>query len=443
MFAGQGDLPRLAPGRSGRGKPMTVCALDVGSSKMACLVARLEPLEEGGGTLPGRTHSARCIGFGHQRSRGVKSGAIVDMDAAEGALRLAVDAAERSSGQTVDSLIVSVSAGRLSSRTFSSAITLDGDEVGARDLRTVLRAGAEHGREEGRTPLHSLPINYTLDGQHRTEEPTGLVGRELGVDMHVLSAEVSPLRNLEACINRSHLTVDAMVAAPYAAGLSSLVDDEARMGCACIDMGAGTTTVSIFLGGRMVFADAVAIGGQHVTMDLARILSTPVPDAERLKVLHATVDLANVDERETVGLPGFAEDEVLEPRTVPATHVAQIVRSRIEEVLELVRARIARSGFAAAVGRRVVLTGGASQLPGLPGLAASILQADVRVGRPLGISGLPGTAKGPAFAASAGLIVYPQVAHLEHHPGFLPALPSLEGADGTFGRLGRWLKEAF
>ena len=446
MFGGHHDIPRLgARSSAGKGaRARTVSVMDVGSSKIVCLVARLTPHDEPSGSLPGRTHTIECLGFGHQRSRGIKSGTVVDMDAAEAALRLALDAAERTAGVTIDSLIVSVSAGRLASSAFSSSITLDGAQVAPGDLRTVLRAGAEHGREDGRTVLHSLPINYTLDGQHRTQEPIGLAGDELGVDMHVLSAQTAPLRNLEAVINRAHVSVEGVVAAPYASGLAALVEDETRMGCACIDMGAGTTTVSVFLGDRLVFADAITVGGHHVTMDLARILSTPVADAERLKVLHGTVDPAGYAERDTAGVPGFGDDGVHEVRSVPLSHVCGIARSRVEETLELVRDRLARSGFAKAVGRRVVLTGGASQLTGTAGLAGSILQADVRVGRPLGIAGLPGAAKGPAFATAAGLLVYPQVAHLEHVAGGLPTLPVLRTASGgSLGRVGQWLRDAF
>ena len=201
------------------------------------MIAKLRPVG-GSQVLPGRSHSIEILGFGHQRSRGIKSGVVVDMDEAEKALRLAVDGAERSAGLTVDSLILSVSAGRLSSDTFSSSIVLGGREIEAADVQSVLAAGHEHARRDDRSTLHALPIGYTIDQEHGIQDPVSMVGQELGVDMHVVSADLAPLRNLENCINRSHLSVDGMVAAPYASGLAALVDDEARMGCACIDMGA-------------------------------------------------------------------------------------------------------------------------------------------------------------------------------------------------------------
>ena len=262
--------------------------------------------------------------------------------------------------------------------------------------------------------------------------------------MHVVSADLAPLRNLENCINRSHLSVDGMVAAPYASGLAALVDDEARMGCACVDMGGGTTTVSIFLNGRLVFADAVAVGGNHVTMDLARVLSTPVADAERLKVLHGRAMPAQMDEGEMVSVPPIGDDPHAMPHQISIAQVSQIIRPRIEETFEFVRDRINRSGFAGAVGRRIVLTGGASQLSGVSEVATRILDANIRLGRPMGIAGLPKTAKGPAFSAVAGLLIYPQIAGIEYVERSSGAVKLLANSGGgAFSRMGRWLKESF
>ena len=438
IFRSSNDIPRV--GRLSSGRPTVVSVLDVGSSKICCMIAELRPKKESA-VLPGRSHSIEILGFGHQRSRGIKSGVIVDMDEAEKSLRLAVDSAERSAGITVDSLILAVSAGRISSDTFSSSITLGGREVERADVESVLSAGHEHAEHEGRLTLHSLPIGYTLDQEHGIQDPISMVGQELGVDMHIVSADISPLLNLENCINRSHLPVAGMVASPYASGLAALVDDEAQMGCACIDMGGGTTSVSIFMGGRLVFADAVAIGGNHVTMDLARVLSTSVADAERLKVLHGKANSAQMDDGEMLSVPPIGNDPHAMPYQVSVSQMAQIIRPRLEETLEFVLERINRSGFAGVVGKRIVLTGGASQLPGVSEVAARVLGARIRLGRPMGITGLPKTAKGPAFSAAAGLLIYPQLAgteYVERTPGLFTGTGS-----GTFARMGRWLKESF
>ena len=198
------------------------------------------------------------IGIGHQKSQGVKSGVVVDLDRAEHAIRLAVDAAERMAGLTVDSLIVNLTAGRLKSETFSATINLGGHEADEADIKRVLAAGAKQALKAEREVVHSLPVGFSLDAERGVRDPRGMVGDTLGVDMHVLTGDAAPLRNLELCINRSHLSVERMVATPYASGLAALVDDELEMGAACIDMGGGTTTISVFSEGKFVHADAIA-----------------------------------------------------------------------------------------------------------------------------------------------------------------------------------------
>jgi len=242
-------------------------------------------------------------------------------------------------------------------------------------------------------------------------------------------------------VERCHLSVEAMVAAPYVAGLSVLADDEADLGAALIDMGAGTTTAAVFSGGRFIHADGFALGGHHVTMDLARGLNARVADAERIKTFYGSVLAGGSDERDMVTVPPVGEDDREPPQFVSRASLVRIIKPRVEEILEMVRDRLAVSPFAAEPRARVVLTGGASQLTGLPDLAARILNRPVRVGRPLGIAGLPEAAKGPAFAVAAGLLVYPQMAHLEH---FEPRRTRhLMTGTGYIAKVGRWLKESF
>ncbi len=417
-------------------KPQVVCALDVGSSKVCAVIARLTPRTDGT-LLPGRRNAIEVMGFGHVRSGGIKSGIVTDMDAAENAIRIAIDTAERTAGVTIDSLTVGINAGRIGSDTFSSSITIDGD-VAKRDIRTLLAAGLDHAARPDRTALHALPIGYSLDGEHGIDNPVSMSGRELGVDMHVVSVDNAPVANIEACINRSHLSVDGLVAAPYASGLAALVDDEARLGCAAIDFGHGTTSVAIFMNNRLVFADAIAVGGNHVTMDLARGLGISMADAERLKVLHATVDEAGASQEDTVSVVTIGDDALAHPKAVTLGQIAAIAAPRVEETIELIRDRIARSGFGGAIGKRLVLTGGASQLSGLPDLAARIFNADVRQGRPLGVSGLPANAKGGAFSTVAGLLVYRQVAD-DDLAGQRSSFTNTFNAFGL-GRVGAWLR---
>jgi cell division protein FtsA len=424
-------------GTAGR-KVRLLTVLDVGSSKVSCVIARLRP-HEGGALLPGRTHRMEVLGIGHQRSRGVKSGVIIDLDAAEQSIRLAVDAAERMAGLTVDSLIVNISAGRLKSESFTASVNLGGHEVEQTDIRRVLAAGAKQALAAERHLVHSLPIGYTLDGERGVRDPQGMLGDSLGVDMHVLTADAAPLRNLELCINRCHLSVEAIVATPYASGLSALVGDEAEMGAACIDMGGGTTTISVFSEGKFIHADAVAIGGNHVTMDVARGFSTRMEDAERLKVMYGSALSSAADDRDLISVSPIGDDERDVPNQYPRSVLTRIIRARVEETLELVRDRLNQSGLGHIVGKRVVLTGGASQLPGMPEAARRILARNVRIG----IAGLPEAAKGAAFAATVGLLIYPQVAGIEERSVKAASSGLMTGTGGRIQRVSQWLRESF
>jgi len=419
-----------------------VTVLDIGSSKICCIIAKLKPCEESQ-RLPGRTHRMRIIGIGHQRSRGVKSGVVVDLDRAEQAIRLAVDAAERMAGLTIESLIVNLSAGRLKSETFSARINLGGHDVDQSDIRRVLAAGARQALSGDRQVVHSLPVAFSLDDERGVRDPRGMIGDVLGVDMHVLSGVAAPLRNLELAVNRCHLSVERMVATPYASGLSALVDDEAEMGAACIDMGGGTTTLAVFSEGKFVHADAIAIGGNHVTLDLAKGLSTRLDDAERLKVMHGSALPASNDDRDIITVQPISGDETEAPLQVPRAAMTRVIRARIDETLEMIRDRLNQSGYGNNVGKRVVLTGGASQLVGLPEAARRILGRSVRIGRPLGVAGLPEAAKGPAFAAVVGLMIYPQVAGLEGRFSARAFSQRMTGTGGRLSRMSQWLRDSF
>jgi cell division protein FtsA len=290
--------------------------------------------------------------------------------------------------------------------------------------------------------LHSLPIGYSIDGGNGIRDPRGMLGERFGVDMHVATTDVAAVRNLMLAVERCHLTVEAVVASPYVSGLSVLADDEADLGAAVVDMGAGTTTMAVFLGGRFIHSEGFALGGLNVTLDIARGLNASVADAERIKTLYGSVLSGGSDERDMITVPPIGEDEREQAQFVPRSALVQIVKPRVEEILEMVRDRLTASSFAAEPRGRVVLTGGASQMTGLPELAARILGRPVRIGRPLGVGGLPDGARGAAFAAATGLLVYPQAAHLEYFEARNRRY-QMSGTGGYVARVGQWLRESF
>ena len=433
----EGMTPKMKPLSPKRA--VTVSAIDIGTSKVACLIARLRP-SAGNDVLPRRTHAIEVLGIGHTRAVGIKGGNVVDLAEAEGAIRNAVAAAERMAGVELESVVVSVSAGRLSSERYAATVPVAGSSVTDGDIERVLAAGSRHSVRPGRAVLHSLPIGYALDDAHGIHEPRGMLGRQLGVDMQVATVDAAAVRNLMLCVERCHLQVEAMAATSYVAGLAALSDDESDLGAAVVDMGAGTTTIAVFSGGHFVHSDGFSLGGRHVTMDLARGLQVGIADAERVKSLYGTVLSGSTDERDMIELSGSSDDA--EPHVVPRSSLVRIIRPRAEEILEMIRDRLSKSPFAAAPRGRVVLTGGACQLNGIPELAADVLGRQVRIGRPLGLSALPDAAKGPAFAVAAGLLVYPQVAHLEHFEPRRTRAPKA-GNDNYLARVGRWLRESF
>ena len=440
-----GLLPRLKPLHARRNTVLSV--LDVGTSKVVCLVAELAPAEPADASRRRIPHAqvphAQVIGIGHQRSAGLKGGVVVDLAAAEASIRQAVAAAERMAGVEIGSVIVNLTGGRLGASSFAAEVEVGGAPVTDRDVARVLEASGAGHAPSGRAALHALPTGFSLDAGSCVVDPVGMVGERLGINLTVVTAEQAAVRNLMLAVERCHLRVEAVVASPYAAGLAALVDDESEMGAVVLDLGAGTTTMAVFQNGHLVHADGVAVGGNHVTMDIARGLTTRMSDAERLKVQHGAAALSGTEDREMIAVPQVDEDERDMPGQMPKSHLVRIIRPRIEEVLELVRDRLRGAGFGAQAGRRVVLTGGGSQLCGLPDAARRVLQGQVRVGRPLALKGLPDAARGPAYAAALGLVVYPHVAGAEHVEPAAGGLLGRTAGDGYLSRVGRWIRESF
>ena len=403
-----------------------VAALDVGSTKVCCFIARIED-----------QNNVRVIGVGHQLAAGVRAGAIIDMEAAETSIGAAVHAAEQMAGETIRDVVVNVSGGYPVSHTFNAEVSVPGHEVTDNDVRRALAHARALQIGADSTLIHALPVGFSLDGNRGIRDPKGMYGERLAVHVHVITASAGAVRNLHTCIARCHLDVEAQVVSPYASALACLVEDEMELGVACIDMGGGTTTISVFFEGQMVWTDCIPVGGSHVTNDIARGLTTPVVHAERMKTLYGSAMANAADEREMIDVPQIGEEERAAANPVPRSLLVRIIQPRLEEIFELVRSRLEQSGFGKLAGRRVVLTGGASQLPGTRELAQLILDKQVRLGRPTRIAGLADANGGPAFSTAAGLLI-----HAVRHPAELPvSVHESASASGIWGRVGLWLRE--
>jgi len=419
----------------GKARSGTVAALDVGSTKICCFIAHV-----GGAAPSGSSSGIRIAGIGHQVANGIRSGTVIDMDAAEACIRRAVDDAEKMAGERVGKVFVNISGGYPASHRVPVEVAVGGQAVDERDMRRLLGQWQRVDTGEDRQLIHSIPVGFSLDGDRGIRDPRGLVGGKLGTDMHVVTAASATMRNLTNAVRRCHLEIEGFVVSPFASGLASLVEDEMDLGVTVIDMGGGTTTLSVFFDGSSVFADCVPVGGGHVTNDIARGLATPVAEAERLKTLHGSALTSALDDRDMIEVPLIGEENAGTRNQQPKSFLVRIIQPRLEETFELVRTRLRESGYDKLAGQRVVITGGASQMPGIADMAQRILEKQIRLGRPIRIHGLADTAPGPAFSTCAGLLAYAVDPGLD--------APRVGGAvanepAGMFGRVGSWFRENF
>lgn len=412
-----------------RGNGDLVAALDIGSSKVCCFIA--DDLGDAG---------LRVIGIGHQLSQGVRAGRVTSMEALEGAVLSAVHTAEQMAGERIAKVYLNLSGGAPTSHRVDVNVPLSRRGVADSDIARAF-AEAQLGFDaENRKLVHALPVRFAIDGERGVRDPRGMFGERLGVVIHLVSVASGAFKTIRTAVERCHLEIAAPVVSAYASGLACLVEDEAQLGAVVIDMGGGTTEIAVFFEGEMVFTDTVPVGGAHVTNDIARGLATPTLHAERMKTLLGNCLPGPRDEREMIEVPALGEGEEAHANAVPKSVLVGIIRPRIEETFELVRAKLEKTGFAKFTGRRAVLTGGASQLQGIPEFAGHVLGKQVRIGRPLKVQGLAEATGGPAFSTCAGLLLY---ATQKHPQTARMAAGKPQEARGQLGRLGQWLRENF
>lgn len=379
-----------------------IAALDIGSSKVCCAIAKILS----GGNF-------EVLGVGQQLSSGVKSGVVIDMEEVITSIVNAVHSAEKMADVTIRDIIVSVNGPHLKSLNFAVEMNVSGHPIDDTDIRRVLLQARTARENKSFQALHTVPTGYALDGAKGIRDPRGMYGDRLCVSIHTLLSKISPLYNLNTCVARSHLEVAGLVAAPYASGLACLVPDEMELGVVLIDMGGSTTSFSIFHEGQLRYSDCIPIGGAHVTMDIARGTSTTLINAERLKTLYGSAIPSVADDREMIVVPLVGEKKGESTNQMPRSVLVSIIRPRIEEIFEYVRDRLVTSGVDPSIGRRVVLTGGASQLAGVREVASMVLGRSIRLGKPFHL-GNSEFSQDPSFTTCAGLLSYGQAEHLSY-----------------------------
>ncbi|MCB1378201.1 MAG: cell division protein FtsA [Alphaproteobacteria bacterium] len=434
------------PGKPGSRGPAAlkggiVAALDIGSTKISCLIAEAVPQKHR--PADGEERSGlRILGIGHQLSRGVRSGSIINVDEAERAIRLAVDAAERMAQRTITEVYVNVSGGRPQSRVYTATEPTQTGQVSPRDLDRILDATLAQVSPGRRTVLHLSPIQYHLGEAKGVQMPLGMYSDSLSLDLGVVTVEPAHLKNLTLAVERAHLGIAGFVMAPYAAAKSVLAEDEMSLGVTLVDMGGATTSFAIFHEGHLVCADVIPLGGMHITNDIARGLSTTIAHAERMKTLWGSALAAQTDEREMISVPLLGERGVDTVQKVPKSMLTGIIRPRLEEIFEMLRDKLETSGVAHLAGRRLVLCGGASQLNGAREVAGQWLDRQVRLGVPAHVQGMAESVHSPGFAVCAGLLNHAL------RPDRHYALPEAKAQEidraqqGYVRRVGRWIAES-
>ncbi len=369
-----------------------IAALDIGSSKVSAMIARLD--DDGRPTV---------LGTGQRESRGVKRGYITDMAASEFAVREAVELAERMSGVTVDDVWASYGAPGLVSDIANVEVELGGHAVEQGDVDELLDAGKSSIDRNGQVVLHAHPALYTIDRAQGVHQPIGLHAHRLGVDIHVIAADPSPLRNIDTVIRQAHLGVKAIVASPIAAALACLSDEERELGVALVEMGAEITNVSVHAGGMLAGLRSIQAGAKDISNDIACAFGVQRRDAERLKCFYGSAMTSPRDNHEMIEATQIGAEPGAEPMKITRAQLMMVIRQRIEELTSEVEAALKDLGFTGPVGRQVVLTGGGAELKNVADYMQGVLGRAVRVGRPRQIAGLPDAHSGPAFSTLVGL----------------------------------------
>lgn len=410
--------------------------LDIGTSKTACVIVA-DPDANTGGRW--RREAPRILGCGCKPSRGLKAGVVIDHDGAEQAARAAIMQAEQMAGTTIANVFLGVTCGRLTSRTIAADTRIEGGTVDSTHIERLMAAGRKYAEREGGTLLHVNHVGYRLDGSPAIADPLRMTGTTLAADLHAITVDDAPLRSLLNVVERAGFVTTGVVPAPYASGLAATTEEERRLGVACIDLGAGATTLSVFSAGRLQMVDTVAVGGQHITFDIARSLSTPFDQAERIKTLYGTLEGAASEDQGMVAYTIAGEEEPALYQTTK-TQIQGVVSSRVADLLTHVAERIERSGVGHLAGHGVVLTGGGSLLPGLSKFAEGILGRPARIAHLRPMPGLSPDWCKPAFSTAVGLtrIAFDPSAGIRKEPA--------AGAPREVGylkRVGHWLRKGF
>ena len=370
----------------------TIVGIDVGTTKVCTLVGEVSEDE-----------SLRIVGVGTVPSRGIRKGVIVNVAEATQAIRASVEKAERVSGYEIQRAHVSLAGAHVTSMNSRGVIAVQHGERGIspEEVDRAMEAARAIAIPHDREVVHIIPRGYTVDGQEGIRDPVGMVGFRLEVEAHIITGAVSSIHNLMRCVEDAGVGVDELVLDPLASGEAVLSDTERDMGVVLVDIGGGTTDIAVFIEGSIWHTTVLAVGGQHLTNDIAVCIRMPTAAAEETKIAYGHACPDTLDPTEMIQVNAFGDNIASK---VSRREMAQVIEARVEEILSLVMQEIKRSGYDGLLPAGVVLCGGTAQLRGIRELARQVLKLPVRVGGPGELQGLTDMIMSPAFATSVGLL---------------------------------------
>jgi len=371
-----------------------IVGLDIGTTKIGCVIAELDG-----------DRNVKIVGVGTSRSEGLRRGVVVNLEKTVVSIARAIEEAELMAGVEVRNVVAGIAGDHI--RSINShgviAVSRGGIEITRSDIVRVIDAAKAVAIPMDREILHILPQEFTVDDQHGIKDPTGMAGVRLEVDVHIVTGAVSSAQNLVKAIQKAGYQVRDLVLEPLASSYGVLTEDERELGVALVDIGGGTTDIALFHEGAIRHTTVIGLGGNSVTNDLAIGLRTPARDAERIKERYGVAMTRLVEADEEVVVPRVAGQG---ERRVGRRTLASIIQPRMEEILQLVATDIRKTRWHDKIPAGIVLTGGASALPGTAELAEALLDLPIRIGYPIGVTGLTDSVDDPRFATGVGLVLY-------------------------------------
>ena len=389
-----------------------IVGLDIGTSKVLAIVGEINPVGE-----------VEIIGVGHHPARGMRKGVVSNIESTVQSIQRAVEEAELMAGCQIYSVFAGIAGAHINSFNSHGVVAIRDKEVGDSDIERVIEAARALAIPNDQKVLHILPQEFVIDGQEGIREPIGMSGVRLEAKVHIVTGAVSAAQNIIKCIRRCGLEVDDIILEQLASSESVLDEDEKDLGVCLVDIGGGTTDIAMFIDGAIRHTAVIPIAGDQVTNDIAVALRTPSQAAEEIKKKYgcALIQLAHSDE--TIEAPSVGDRP---PRKLARQTLAEVVEPRVEELFELVKNELRRSGFEELMGSGVVLTGGSSKMGGMVELAEEVFHMPVRIGAPKSVQGLAEVVRNPIYSTGVGLI---QFGHLNQ----TPKRPYQEPRTSTFG----------